>query len=236
MARRLLTAREQYEMLAPWREAAGAENPHLPWDPPDTSVSVHAYLHPDEVMGYAREDNEWRNVDNLHGLAQHLDQHGMQEPIHITTNGVNAEIADGHHRALAAKGRGWDKVPVHITHDPYMDEDEDADNVIGPGLQGHLNAGGPMSRISGIVISRPHTGSVIDDYRIERHRQEVELEGLTGGHPADIKDYFDRGGKPLINYKQWLKSRGGEQDRMAEPIDPHHTYTPDSSWDDKPLW
>ena len=57
------------------------------------------------------------------------------------------------------------------------------------------------------------------DYRTERHRQEQELEQQTGGYGADTKDYFDRGGKPLITYQDWMKGRkgwGGEE----EPIDP----------------
>ena len=56
----------------------------------------------------------------------------------------------------------------------------------------------------------------LDDYRAERHRQEVELENATGGYAADVKDYFDRGGKPLITFKDWLKGRaGGQADREA---------------------
>lgn len=49
--------------------------------------------------------------------------------------------------------------------------------------------------------------SDLDDYRWERQRQEDELEGITGGHPDDIDDYFARGGKPLVTLKDWLKAR-----------------------------
>jgi hypothetical protein len=76
----------------------------------------------------------------------------------------------------------------------------------------------------------------LHEYRNERHRQEVELEGLTGGHPADIADHFARGGKPLITYKDWLRARAGEADR--EPPVGNEVYTPDPSWgdDDVPAW
>jgi hypothetical protein len=77
------------------------------------------------------------------------------------------------------------------------------------------------------------------DYRTERHRQEVELEGLTGGHPTDIEDHFARGGKPLINYKDWLKGRStgpGEQAAASAGVDPNFTYTPPPGSDQRPSW
>lgn len=82
----------------------------------------------------------------------------------------------------------------------------------------------------------------ISDYRTERHRQEVELEGLTGGHPADEADYLARGGKPLITYKDWLKSRKvgpAEQVSRQGPVS-NEAYTPDpAAWgsaDEAPSW
>jgi hypothetical protein len=84
--------------------------------------------------------------------------------------------------------------------------------------------------------------SDLQEYRTERHRQEVELEGLTGGHPADISDYFARGGKPLINYNDWMRGKKigpGEQAARDAPIS-HEVYTPDpAAWgtdDDDPPW
>jgi hypothetical protein len=73
------------------------------------------------------------------------------------------------------------------------------------------------------------------DYRTERHRQEQELEGLTGGHPADIEDYFARGGKPLITYTDWLNGRkgwGGEK----TPIDSNYVHAPEPGSDYEPPW
>lgn len=78
--------------------------------------------------------------------------------------------------------------------------------------------------------------SDLQDYRTERHRQEVELEGLTGGYPADTADHFARGGKPLINYSDWLKSKkigDGEQAAREGPVS-HDVYTPDpAKWGSK---
>ena len=73
------------------------------------------------------------------------------------------------------------------------------------------------------------------DYRVERHRQETELENATGGHAADIEDYFARGGKPLITYKDWMKGRKGWGGK-EEPMDPNFTYTPPSGSDYEPSW
>ncbi|WP_131813761.1 hypothetical protein [Mycolicibacter kumamotonensis] len=84
----------------------------------------------------------------------------------------------------------------------------------------------------------------LDDYRWERNRQEAELENITGGHPDDIEDYFARGGKPLITFRDWISGRGGgEAERQAwedSPDNDDAPYTPDpDAWgidDDVPVW
>lgn len=79
----------------------------------------------------------------------------------------------------------------------------------------------------------------LHDYRVERHRQEVELEGLTGGNAADTADYFARGGKPLITYTDWLNGRKGWGGKPT-PIDPNYVHAPDAkAWgtdNDAPAW
>lgn len=87
-----------------------------------------------------------------------------------------------------------------------------------------------------------HEAGTLQDYRDERHRQELELEKATGGYSADKADYFARGGKPLINYKDFLRSQkvgDGEQAAREGPVS-HETYTPDPvAWgtdDDLPAW
>jgi hypothetical protein len=74
----------------------------------------------------------------------------------------------------------------------------------------------------------------VQDYRDERHRQELELEKATGGYDADKADYFARGGKPLINYKSWLRSQKGPEEGQAS----HDVYTPDPEklGHDDPAW
>lgn len=87
-----------------------------------------------------------------------------------------------------------------------------------------------------------HEAGTLQDYRDERHRQELELEKTTGGYDADKADYFARGGKPLINYNDWLRGRKvgeGEQAAREGPVS-NEVYTPDpAKWgtdDDAPAW
>lgn len=81
------------------------------------------------------------------------------------------------------------------------------------------------------------------DYRVERHRQEMDLENQTGGYKADVKDYFDRGGKPLITYKDWMKGRAKSPAQLIDEQGPpasHEVYTPDpAKWgmpEEAPSW
>jgi hypothetical protein len=126
-----------YDGPWPLHTAGGVFNPHLDWDEPDVSAAVHAHLHPDEVVSYARHDNEWRNLDNMDKLMGHLSEHGMLEPIYIGAGPEHAVIEDGHHRALAAQALGWGKVPVHITNDPHLGDEYETPH--GPGLRAYLN-------------------------------------------------------------------------------------------------
>ena len=82
----------------------------------------------------------------------------------------------------------------------------------------------------------------VQDYRDERHRQELELEKATGGYATDKADYFARGGDPLITYKDWLKSQkmgDAEQAARQGPVS-REVYTPDPArWgtdNDLPAW
>jgi GNAT superfamily N-acetyltransferase len=82
----------------------------------------------------------------------------------------------------------------------------------------------------------------LQEYRNERARQERELEDTTDTYAADVKDYFDRGGKPLITYKDWMRGHKigpGEQADRTQPIS-NQVHVPDpSAWgtdDDTPAW
>ena len=95
----------------------------------------------------------------------------------------------------------------------------------------------------GIAFPSTHPiHSQVRAYNEERERQMRELEKTTGGYIADEKDYFARGGKPLITFKDWLKSNKmstAEQAARSAPVS-REVYTPDASaWgsdDDVPAW
>lgn len=68
--------------------------------------------------------------------------------------------------------------------------------------------------------------SDLHEYRTERHRQEVEREGLTGGYGADEAHFNAQGGKPLITLKDWMKGQKGRNVNPGPPAT-HEVYTPD---------
>lgn len=51
----------------------------------------------------------------------------------------------------------------------------------------------------------PAHADLVSNYRIERHRQEVYLEQVTGAHGGDIAHWKGKGGK-LIDFGAWLKA------------------------------
>jgi hypothetical protein len=51
----------------------------------------------------------------------------------------------------------------------------------------------------------PAHADLVSNYRIERHRQEVALETITGGHEHDKEHWKAKGGK-LIDFRTWLKA------------------------------
>lgn len=58
----------------------------------------------------------------------------------------------------------------------------------------------------------PAHADLVRSYRIERHRQEVQLELITGGHRADREHWKAKGGK-LITFAEWLAlHKGGNDD------------------------
>lgn len=54
----------------------------------------------------------------------------------------------------------------------------------------------------------PAHADLVNNYRIERHRQEVIQEDITGAYPGDIEHWKAKGGK-LISFRSWLKAHKG---------------------------
>lgn len=51
----------------------------------------------------------------------------------------------------------------------------------------------------------PAHADLVSNYRVEHHRQEVQLELITGGHQSDYEHWKAKGGK-LIDFAAWLKA------------------------------
>ena len=66
----------------------------------------------------------------------------------------------------------------------------------------------------------------LNDYRWERQRQQDELEAQTGGHAGDLSLYHENEGKPLITLRDYLKGKGGEQQRWQEEQDEWNRLNP----------
>jgi hypothetical protein len=67
----------------------------------------------------------------------------------------------------------------------------------------------PCSRRHGKHCSSWHS-SLVQSYRNERHRQEVEFEGLTGGHAADAA-FIRAQGHTVITFAEWLRANTSER-------------------------
>lgn len=50
----------------------------------------------------------------------------------------------------------------------------------------------------------PSHSRLVSDYRLERERQIVALESVTGGYVGDYRFWREQGGR-LIDFRDWLK-------------------------------
>jgi hypothetical protein len=51
----------------------------------------------------------------------------------------------------------------------------------------------------------PAHAALVEDYRLERWRQEQMMSDLTGSYPGDITHWKAKGGK-LIDFGHWLRA------------------------------
>lgn len=77
------------------------------WYPPDL------YLHPNELALYANPRNpplEERKLNNIRSAPGG----GIQRPVQLNTDGIHAQLDDGHHRLYVALEAGLETVPVSL--------------------------------------------------------------------------------------------------------------------------
>lgn len=54
---------------------------------------------------------------------------------------------------------------------------------------------------------------LVTSYRAERERQELALEEITLGYPADRELYLARGGRRPVTFREWLIAHAGGAER-----------------------
>ena len=124
MARRIIIAREQHEMLSPWKLAGRAEMyKDMPAENPNLMIPI------EEMMGYA---NDHTGLERYHGPLTHrglprpetrpeeledIKRSGViKRPLLLNVYGDQAQLDDGHHRLSIADHLGMSHVPVSIWH------------------------------------------------------------------------------------------------------------------------
>lgn len=101
MTRRILTAREQHEMLSPWRQAA-AQNMMMPIE----EIASY-FVHTPPPAEYASSKRH-------PGLPEDIAQNGVRDPLTVVSDGTWAHLSDGYHRAAEALRQGITHLPVVI--------------------------------------------------------------------------------------------------------------------------
>lgn len=87
-------------------------------------------------------------------LTNHIQQHGIQSPIWIKTDGQHAYIQDGKHRIRAAEQLGMDTAPVTVERVPSVSQ-KWMKNPVGSGLGGMLNKTAAISATNRYILL-PH--------------------------------------------------------------------------------
>ena len=117
---RIITAREQVEMLAPWKTAGRAERyKEMPAETPDLMMPI------EEMMGYANDHTGLGHGQLTHRNLPHPDSRPeeledikssgvIKRPLLLNVMGDQAQLDDGHHRLSIADHLGMSHVPVYV--------------------------------------------------------------------------------------------------------------------------
>lgn len=91
------------------------------WYPPDL------HLPTDELQQYANPKNPPLEEHRLNSIRIDLAA-GIRRPVQLNTDGVHAQLDDGHHRLHIALQYGLEAVPVSLFPVPswYFDDDPEA--------------------------------------------------------------------------------------------------------------
>lgn len=134
--RRIVSARDQVEMLSPWRTAGPRRRFTQDWEPVGSDYMpvdvVSRYMQRKEV-GFGDEKAELYGLSGRPPLSEQIKNNGYEKPVELVTDGKSATIYDGHHRIDTAKTLGHSHIPVQVLwRKPYEDGSQMYDNKIDP--------------------------------------------------------------------------------------------------------
>jgi hypothetical protein len=196
MSRRIVTAREQVEMLSPWRTAT--RHPSSAWQnnqlvgTDNFPLEALVPLLQRKEIGFADEKSSYKGGPPL---SQQIREQGYLNPVEVHTDGYSARLIDGNHRIDNARTQGHTHVPTRVVYyDPPSDPEIRAMRTpMHPWIKGWL---ADMSR------GRNKTGRQKVAERVEDFRWERSFDGPGGwilvtrnpdGNPVTVKTEPTRG-------------------------------------------
>lgn len=118
MPRRIVSARDQVEMLSPWRTAGPRRRftqdwQHIGGDYFPLDVITHYMDRKGE--GFGDEKSPLYEMQGKPPLSRQIDEHGYEKPVELCTDGQSGCVYDGHHRIDIARQLGHTHVPVTVS-------------------------------------------------------------------------------------------------------------------------
>ena len=201
MPRRIVTARDQVELLSPWREAGRPRRftqdyERIGGDYFPTDVISRYMVRKEE--GFADEKSAYQPGPPL---SERIKNEGYEKPVVLCTDGRSGYVEDGHHRVDNARTQGHSHVPVEVWwRTPQEDGSPMTSNLADPWLKGWLTD----MRKGRETVGRRKFAERAEDFRWER-----SFDGPGGwilvlrnpdGNPVTVKTESTRGQRSAANH------------------------------------
>lgn len=197
MGRRIVTAREQVEMLSPWREAGRPRRFNQDWQHIGGDympLDVISHYMDRKGEGFGDEKAPLYEMTGRPPLSQQITEHGYEKPVELATDGKSGIIYDGHHRIDIARQLGHTHVPVTVSWRNSTGYDDGAyGNKIEPWLKGWLTD----MRKGRETVGRRTVAERIDDFEWQRSFDGpggwILVTRTPDGNPVTVKTEPTRG-------------------------------------------